>query len=218
MIFPAVSSREQQTPKEVDNDPGGNGNGRTLKPLTGRKTIRVKSAASRPNIAQIPDRTDSRKTFLCSLDRNVRSQVLFSGYLRARFLELDLESLGFDRNLDSFFSDCTDEDYYRFFQPLSPRHPLPYQKSFPLKSTSTANVSSCLTYIDVGLFALENLTEGENSVRAGFKICASWQPAQQEIRKAKYLNPNVRIFICCIPDHLCSHFTLVLFVDGQPRP
>jgi hypothetical protein len=111
---------------------------------------------------------------------------LFSGYSRAQYLELDLESIGLGKNVEAFFENCSDKEYYRFFAPLCPRHPFPYNKS-PLPMLPGL---SSLIHIDVGLLALGNLVEGENTLRAGFKICAKWQPAQQEIRKAKYHSSN----------------------------
>lgn len=142
-----------------------------------------------PDGGPAPRRVVSPAEFLLSLDNEIRNQVLFSGYSGIQFLELDMESLGFDRNATSLFKDCPDELYYRFFPPFSPRHPFPYSDLPPSDLTS---ISSCLTRVDIGLFALENLIEGENSVRAGFSICTSWQPAREEIRKIKYNIPQVR--------------------------
>src|ERR1700683_441059 len=121
--------------------------------------------------------TVSPTEFLRALDNVIQKQVLLSGYLAIRFLQLDMESLGFDKNIATFLEQCSEEEYYHFFPPLSPRHPHPYHK----KSASDTP-SSDLTHIDIRLFSLENLTEGENSVRAGFSICASWEPVQEEIR------------------------------------
>jgi len=147
------------------------------------QTFRLKANSRQAGTSSLtPNRTESRKRFMRSLDPEVQSQILFSGYSRAQFLELDLESIGLDKNVEAFFENCSDKEYYRFFAPLCPRHPFPYTNSLlPL----WPGLSS-LIHIDVGLLALENLIEGENTLRAGLKICAKWQPAQQEIRKAKY--------------------------------
>jgi hypothetical protein len=124
------------------------------------------------------------------LDQKTLYSILCGGYPNARVLEEALESHPVQRagyvvkDAETFFQHCSEEEYYRFFKPLHPRHPSPFYSS-PHASfqPSLANVS-----IRIDLLDLKDMTERENTVQAKFRITASWQPALPELRMLGKVN------------------------------
>jgi len=124
-----------------------------------------------------------------SNEQHPRTQL--EGYSTARQIQEQLRSIGSDNNLEVFFKDSSEKDYYRFFRPLAAAHPHPYY-SVPASPRPSADPyptagpplypDPTATYISVHLHSLGNVKEGEDTIRAVFKILATWKPVLPEIR------------------------------------
>ena len=116
--------------------------------------------------------------------------ILCDGYSDAGALEDALKSHPVYRagnlvkDAETLFQQCSEEEYYRFFRPLHPRHPSPYY-ALPRASlqASLPNIS-----MKIGLLDLKDMTEQNNTVQAKFRITASWQPALLELRMVSETN------------------------------
>jgi hypothetical protein len=155
------------------------------------------------------------------LDRDSLPAILCSGYSDAGALEDALKSHPVSRagnlvkDAETFFQQCSEEEYYRFFRPLHPRHPCPYY-ALPHASfqASLANISMKIDLLD-----LKDMTERANTVEAKFRITASWQPALLELRMVSKTNDGSSTPMASMSiESECSMVDPSLQRDGSQGP